>query len=483
MKPAEGEACMDTNAEKPSVDSALAEPRAACESKAVNEPVVAAEPVAQGERISSVDVLRGFALLGILVMNIGDYALPGNFDYNPTILGPLSQLNLFLWAGRFVLFEGKMRALFSMLFGAGVILLTSRLEKRGDADIAGDIFTRRNMWLTLFGVLHAYFLWWGDILYFYGMTALLFLYPCRKLKARTLLIAGMVVVLGGVGYRISRLESRTELAQRAEAANRAQAAGQTLTEQQKNDVQEWEKVLERAHPSREELDKEIAALRGGYGSVFRHNAEQVVDEQGSGYYRFGFFDSLGMMLLGMGLLRLGFLSGQLTNRVYVGIALTGYGIGLPLGALCMWKEWENGFHPLAILRWEFLPYDILRILVGLAHASVVLLIVKAGALKWITRPLAAVGQTALSNYLGTTVICTLFFYGWGFGMFGKLPFYQLFYVVAGIWVVNLVSSTMWLKYFRFGPLEWVWRSLTYWRVQPLRRTRQDMRAIAAPAEV
>src|SRR5690349_21725735 len=223
---------MDARAEGLAVNSALAEAAAP------------AEPVPQSERISSVDVLRGFALLGILVMNIGDYALPEGFDYNPTILGSttlgaLSKSILLLWAGRFILFEGKMRALFSMLFGAGVILLTSRLQKRGDAAISGDIFARRNLWLTLFGVLHAYFLWWGDILYFYGMTALLFLYHCRKLKARTLLIAGAVVVLCGVGYRTIRLESRAHLAQRAEEAKRLQAAGQTLTDDQKEDVKAW----------------------------------------------------------------------------------------------------------------------------------------------------------------------------------------------------------------------------------------------------
>jgi uncharacterized protein len=203
--------------------------------------------------------------------------------------------------------------------------------------------------------------------------------------------------------------------------------------------------------------------------VFRHNAEQVIDEQGAGYYRFGFFDSLGMMLLGMGLLKIGFLSGQLSNRAYLWIAAIGYGIGLPVGALCMWQVWRSGFYPLAMGRWEILPYDALRILIGLAHGSVVLLAVKAGTLKWVTRPLAAVGQTALSNYIGTTLICTLVFYGWGFGMFGRLQFYQLFYVVAAIWAANLVASTVWLKYFRFGPLEWVWRSLTYWRVQPMVR--------------
>jgi len=447
---------MDARAEGLSVGSAMA------------EPIVPVGPVAQGERISSVDVLRGFALLGILVMNISDYALPEGFAYNPRILGLLGKSSLLLWAGRFILFEGKMRALFSMLFGAGVILLTSRLEKRGDAAIAGDIFARRNLWLTLFGLLHAFFLWWGDILYFYGMTALLFLYPCRKLKARTLLIAGALVVLCGVGYRTIRLESRLHLAQRAEAAKRLQA-GQALTEEQKEDINAWDKIVERSHPDPKEIEQEIAEMRGGYAAVFRHNAPIVVEEQGAGFYRFGFLDSLGMMLLGMGLLQAGFLSGQLSYRAYAWIAVTGYAVGSPLGLVCTWQVWRHGFEPLAMLQWEFLPYDVQRVCVGMAHAAVLLLIVKAGALRWATKSLAAVGQMALSNYLGTTVICTMVFDGWGFALFGRMPFYKLFYVVALIWVVNLVSSTIWLKYFRFGPLEWAWRSLTYWRVQPMRR--------------
>src|SRR5215471_99711 len=235
---------MDAGAAGHNVDSALA------------EPLPPAGPVAPGDRISSVDVLRGFALLGILIMNIGDYALPEGFDYNPTILGPLGRSSLLLWAVRFILFEGKMRALFSMLFGAGIILLTARLEKRGDAAISGDIFARRNLWLTLFGVLHAYFLWWGDILYFYGMTALLFLYPCRKLKAKALLVAGAVVVVCGFGYRTIRLESRLHLAQRAEVAKRLQATGQAISDEQKEDIKSWDKVLARAHPGQKEQQQD-----------------------------------------------------------------------------------------------------------------------------------------------------------------------------------------------------------------------------------
>src|SRR5450432_4373731 len=137
-------------------------------------------PITQQERISSVDIVRGFALLGILVMNITTFALPDGIDENPYALGPTSTASVAIWAMRILLFDGKMRALFSMLFGAGVILLTERAEKRGAALQSADIFTRRNMWLVLFGLLHAYFIWFGDVLYFYGLTALLFLYPCRK---------------------------------------------------------------------------------------------------------------------------------------------------------------------------------------------------------------------------------------------------------------------------------------------------------------
>lgn len=454
---------MDRTAEELAVNSAVAEPGQA------------AEPVRLIERISSVDVLRGFALLGILVMNISDYALPEGFDFNPTILGatslgPLGKSSLLLWAVRFILFEGKMRAIFSMLFGAGVILLTSRLERRGHGAIAGDIFTRRNFWLVLFGVVHAYFFWWGDILYFYGMTALLFLYPCRNLKARTLLIAGAVAILCLAGYRTVRLESRIHLAQRAEAAKRLQAAGNSVTDEQKEDIKTWDKIVARSHPDRKEEEQEIAEMRGGYGSVFTRNAPIVIDEQGAGFYKLGFLDSLGMMLIGMGLLQAGFLSGQWTTRAYAWTALIGYAVGLPLGAVSTWQVWRHDFASLELLKWEFLPYDVQRVFVGMAHAALVLIIVKAGALRWITKPLAAVGQTALSNYLGTTLICTLIFDGWGFGMFGRLKFYQLYYIVAAIWLFNLMASALWLKYFRFGPLEWVWRSLTYWKAQPMRCT-------------
>jgi uncharacterized protein len=427
------------------------------------------QPTAQAERISSIDSLRGFALLGILIMNISAFALPAAFDANPLAMGPSSGLNLMLWAARFVLFDGKMRAVFSMLFGAGVILLTSRLEARSEGQMAADIFTRRNMWLTLFGILHGYFLWWGDILYFYGITALLFLYPCRKLKARTLLLAGAAIFLLPAVYRGVMLERRIHLAHRAGAASSAEKTGKVLSAEEKEDQKAWDEVVDEFQPSKESVEKEIAQMRGNYFSVFKRYVSYTASAESTVYYRFFFCDALGMMLIGMGLLQTGFLSTKLTFKAYGAVALLGYGIGIPIGILCVWAVARQNFDTLAILNWEYLPYDLQRLSVGLANAAVLLMIVKAGALRWITKPLAAVGQTALSNYLGTSLICTLIFNGYGFRQFGQLQFYQLLFVVAGVWAINLIASPIWLKYFRFGPVEWLWRSLTYWQIQPLRR--------------
>lgn len=445
-------------------------------------PLAAAAPVEQRERIFALDTLRGVGLLGILIMNISSFALHEGFDFHPTSIGDIGKFNMTLWAARYVLFEGKMRGIFSMLFGAGVILLTSRIERRGEGSRAADIFMRRNLWLVAIGVVHGFFLWFGDILYSYGITALLFLYPCRKLRARTLIAAGLAVfAILGI-YNGARYEGRKHLFERAKIAAAAEATGQNLTDEQKEDLKTWQKILKTAHPEQAELDKENAEMRGRYWTVMKRYASDTMAFQSTLYYRFGFCDFLGMMLIGMGLLQAGFLSAQLPYRTYAWISAIGYGIGLPLGVLNSWEVWRHGFEPLALMRWLALPYDLQRLAVALAHASVVLMIVKAGALRWLTRPLAAVGQTALSNYLGTSVICTLVFNGYGLGLFGKLQLYQLFYVVAGVWAVNLIVSPIWLKYFRFGPVEWVWRSLTYWKVQPMRRMEGAAPSSVATAE-
>ena len=151
-------------------------------------------PVTNRERIVSIDTLRGVALLGILLMNIVVFGLPENAYDDPTIAGGHTGLNLAFWYANQIFFEGKMRTLFSMLFGAGVVLLTLRAEERGGGLRARGIYYRRTLWLVVFGLLHAYFIWMGDILYYYGVVGLM-LFPLRKLRPAALLAAGALLLM------------------------------------------------------------------------------------------------------------------------------------------------------------------------------------------------------------------------------------------------------------------------------------------------
>lgn len=431
-------------------------------------------PVVPAERISAVDTVRGFALLGILLMNIVGFALPGNAYGDPTIAGGATGINLATWAINYILFEGKMRALFSMLFGAGVVLLSSRLEQRDPTAGVADIYYRRVLWLLAFGLVHAYFFWEGDILYFYAVCGLI-LFPFRKLTPKGLVLAGLLVLAVLVPKNIREgLEMRSQY-EKATAADAAAAAGKTLTEEQRDAQKEWTEKLKDWKPSASEIEKETADHRGGYWKLYQRREKSVSRVESVGFYRWGFFDSASMMLLGMGLIRLGFFSATRSYREYALTALAGYAVGIAINSYVAYWNVRLQFEvvptlfrwtPYGILNWT--GYDVERLAVALAHASVLMMICKAGLLRWLTSRLAAVGQMALTNYFTHTIVCTTLFNGYGFGLFGKLQRYQVYYVVLAIWAVQLAGSKVWLRHFRFGPVEWLWRSLTYWKRQPMR---------------
>ena len=434
-------------------------------------------PVQPQERIHTLDIIRGFALLGILLMNISEFSGPLDFDYHPDLVGNgiHHQWNIAAWALRWILFEGKMRFAFSMLFGAGVVLLTSRMEQRGAADKAADIFCRRNLWLLLFGIIHGYFIWFGDILFIYGLTALIFLYPMRKLKPKTLLIAGACVLLALTPLVIAQALDERQTFTKAEAAMAIERQGKPLNDTQKANLKKLSDLQEKENKDR---IHDTEAMRGGYLQNTMRRSEREPAFQAMFYYQFGFCDFLGAMLIGMGLLKSGFLTGDLSTRAYFKIAAVCLPIGLGLGTLSAWRAIHAGFWQPSNTAWLLIPYETTRALGAIGMVSVVILVVKVGRLRALTEALAAVGRTAFSNYILTSVLCSFIFNGIGLGLYGKLEFYQLFPVMAGVWLVNVTASVLWLKYFRFGPLEWCWRSLTYWNRQPMRKTTEQKLAAA-----
>jgi uncharacterized protein len=412
-------------------------------------------------RIEALDVLRGFALCGILLMNITGFGLPDAYT-NPQNAGGATGFNLTTWVITEIGFEGTQRALFSMLFGASVILFTARLEAEGRTD-AADIYMRRNLWLIGFGMVDAFILLWhGDILYTYGIIAL-FLFPFRKLAGKWLMSMGLAALLAGVVWNFC--ESRNALAAYASypAAAEARDAGAELKQEQA--ISDWEQQRANYKSRPENIAEAIREQTNGYWRALVHIAPINVIFQTRGLYRY-FFDVFGMMLIGMGLFRLGVLTLERRTGLYVAMMLGGYAVGLATNAWETKHIMDNAFSARAFAEVRT-TYDLGRLTMTIGHLGLLLLFVRSGILSRLRRAFAAVGRMAITNYLMHSAICLVIFIllGW----YGRLERHQLYYVVFAIWAFQLAFSPLWLKYFRFGPVEWLWRSLTYMKLQPMRR--------------
>jgi uncharacterized protein len=424
-------------------------------------------PVADDERNFALDTLRGVAVLGILLMNIVVFGLPHAGDSNPNAAGGADWPNITFWFVNQVLFEGKMRAIFSMLFGAGVILLTARAEGRGGAAQVADVYTRRVLWLAVFGLLHAYLIWAGDILFYYGVVGLA-LYPFRKMSAAGLLVGGTMLLLVATALSAGENYLLQETAAKADAAKAVQDAGDELSDEQKSDLKAWEEHLKSVTPPEEEEAKEIAAHRGDYATLFMWRAQVVPLIESIYFYRSLFWDVAGMMLLGMGLMKLGVFTAARGRRFYRILAAVGYGIGVPLnvyaGAQLIAADFDPARAPLVATS----AYHFGRLAVALGHVAVVMLVCQSGRYGFLTRRLSAVGRMPLTNYLFESVACVILFEGFGFDLFDRLQRYQLLAVVVGVWLVQLAVSPLWLRFFRYGPAEWLWRALAYWQLPRMR---------------
>jgi uncharacterized protein len=429
-------------------------------------PEPALTPVATHERISSVDVVRGVAVLGILLMNIVGFGLHAAAYGDPTVAGGATGINLWVYVLNAILVDGKMRGIFSLVFGAGVVILTSRAVQRGAAADVADVHYRRMYWLMLFGVIHAYLLWWGEILYPYALLGLL-LYPLRRMSPRAMIITGAVLATLVSGFFVADAFHAVSLRDGAAKADAAQAGGERLSQEQIDAQKEWQDRLKRFKPDAAELARVNQAFQGSFVSAMKERAKLVAEFHFTPYYFPILWDMLCMMLFGMALVKTGALAAQRSYAYYAKMAAIGYTIGIPLHVWMAWRHITLNFDGLA-MGFTNIAYEPARIAVCFGHIAVLMMIMKAGALTAITSRVAAVGQMAFSNYILQSVICSTLFYGYGFGRFGKLERYELYYVVLGCWLIHLAISPWWLRHYRFGPLEWCWRSLTYWQRQPMR---------------
>jgi len=391
-------------------------------------------------RIQSLDALRGFSLLGILLLNIVSFGLPFSAYMNPTVYGGATGINLAAWFVAMTLWDGKMRAIFSLLFAASADLLLTR--------VSAAFYYRRSAWLILIGLLHAHLIWSGDILYPYGVIGLL-LYPLRRLSARQLILAGVVIIVLHSAWNFG--------------------GSMAMREMEKANGPEWAQIQSIFNPSESKVQEQIRLHRGDYADNLILRSREAYKFEFTMFFQFLFLDVLGMFVLGLGLARAGIFNASRSVRFYTVITIVGFALGIPLNYWAA-AQWANsGFKTPEYFQYVAVTADPGRLLVAAGYIGIVMLLAKAG-IGWIINPLAAVGKMALSNYLLTSILLTLFFNGYGLGYFAHLERAQLYWVVLAMWSINLVWSPLWLQRFQYGPAEWLWRSLTYWQLQPFRRT-------------
>jgi uncharacterized protein len=400
-------------------------------------------PTAAAERLPSLDFLRGIAVLGILILNIQTFAMIESAYLNPTANAELTGLNRWIWIFSYLFGDQKFMTLFSLLFGAGIVLFSNRAQSKGQS--AAALHYRRVGWLLIFGLIHAYVFWYGDILVPYALCALL-IFLLRNVGPWKLFILGLIVLSVSSGLYFLSGYSLPYWPQEA-----------------------YQGVMQAWQPSTELIENEIQAMRGGWLEQMSKRVPASFYFQTFIFFFWSFWRVSGLMLIGMALFKWGILSAQRSRRFYVWMSVIGLGIGLPLVAFGIIKKFEvNWLMDYAMF--FGMQYNYWgSLLVSAGYIGIIMLISRSEGWQGFREPFMAVGKMAFSNYFMQTIICTFLFYGHGLGLFERVNRLTHILIVLTIWILQLLFSTWWLKRFRFGPLEWLWRSLTYWSFQPLRR--------------
>jgi len=429
----------------------------------------AAMPSVQQERIRLLDALRGFALLGILILNIPFFGLPDpSFDVL-TLRSEVGTINEKLWFWVNMTLNGTQRALFSLLFGAGIILFISRLEKRMEGSMPVEYFVRRQLWLIVFGLANVYILLWpGDILFLYGVLGII-AFVFRRLPVKALLIASVISMLLMTVRENVDLFRKQQKIHKGEAVALIDTARTPLTAVQQEDLETMLSMKNKWDSAAlsKEMVRNTERVKGGFVKAYDFLAPVGAAVEYEMVY-YNLWDSLIFIFLGMAFFKSGLLTGQGKTQHYLLLALIGWGLGLLLTYQYLRPIMEMRYNEFEVMRVrKFIFFELSRTLRSLGCFGTLMLLYKARIFHGLFRLLKPVGQMAFTNYLSQSVICNIYFMG--FGMMGRLQRYEIYYVVVAVWIFQIIFSHLWLRHFRYGPLEWCWRSLTYWKRLPLRK--------------
>ena len=408
----------------------------------------------QSDRHITLDAIRGFAVMGILLLNIVGFSMPDAAYVNPAAWGGTDPLNAGVWAVNFVLFDGKMRGLFSVLFGASMLLVMQRAEAAGQNP--RSVHLNRMAWLFVIGTAHFILLWWGDILVPYAICGTLALFFVNKDVKQLLRWAIILYVLY---FLLSLVMAGGGWTQAMRAA--APGADAELVKASQEMLASFGK------PGTEQIAESLDIYRSGWAEIMREHLSMFPESLINTLFFFT-MDTLAMMLLGMAMLKSGFILGLWLPAPYKKIALRAFAIGIPpMIALAVWVM-LSGYDTVITFAAFFSLSFPFRVVMTVGWAAGLLWLVVTHRDSPLIARVAAAGRAAFSNYLGTSLVMTFIFYGWGLGLFGQIDRATAMLFVFAAWGIMLIWSKPWLERYRFGPAEWLWRSLARRKLQPMR---------------
>jgi len=401
------------------------------------------------QRIGEIDVLRGFALFGILLMNMSSYAMPSIAYFNPTVYGGDEVWHRLVFSMSHIFADQKMMALFSMLFGASVMLVTSKMEQRGESSL--KFYYSRNFWLLIFGLIHSILIWDGDVLVVYALCSFV-LYWFRHMSPKWQMALGLLIffVPSFLNIWVNSILPGLETA----------------------DVAYLESFWQ---PTETAVSTEIAIFQDTYLTQVAHRLqESATTTNGQALLELSlltefFCRAFGMMLVGMAFYTWGIVTAKRSSTFYQNMTLIGFGIGLPLALISLYQYTAHNWSWSYSLFVGRIPNHLATPLIASGYTGLIMLLCLSPYLAKLRDMLAAVGRMALSNYIGQSLIATFIFYGFGFGLFGTVNRVGQLLIILVIWSMQIAFSSWWLSRFQYGPLEWIWRCLSHWHWQPLRK--------------
>ena len=408
------------------------------------------------QRIDSIDILRGFAVLGILIMNISSFSMPSMAYFSPVIYD-INTINHITYSITHIIADQKFMAIFSMLFGASTMLYINSIKRNKKRPLL--LFYSRNFWLLMLGWIHASYLWYGDVLIIYSICSFV-LFFFIGVAPKNQFILGCSIYFLPTFSNYALYEFVIDYLDQAE-----------------KDV-----IIQYWNPPNEVLQQELDVYRGSYKDQIQHRAEMWSSSEhnknnpsggkGAGIIGLSFLmdlfsRSFGMMLIGMACFTWGVFNNTLSRSFYKKLIIYGFGIGFPLSIAGLFLNYTFDWN------WKYMqflgrsPNNIATPLIAFGYIGLIMLWIQKGSFRNIQGKLRAIGKTALTAYFIQTVMATLIFYGIGLGLFGYVNrLYQLI-IMFFIWFTLLKLCPAWMNKYHYGPLEWVWRMLTHFKLIPL----------------